>query len=93
MAGTISNFGYFLIIITSNEKFTGIIKAIRLPNKNPLRNESPTIIKIPNIAKIIEKKPIKDTFSFKKKYPKIAKNNVWVLIINTTLATDKDVIA
>ena len=48
---------------------------------------------IPAIARIIERKPLSDIFSFKKKYPNIAKNIVWVLIINTTLATVVVVIA
>ena len=71
-----SNLGYFLIIITKIEKFIGIASATRFPNKDPEETESPTIITIPLMAKRIEKKAIKDTFSFKTKYPKIAKNIV-----------------
>tara|TARA_B110000008_G_C16660653_1_gene440642 strand:- start:118 stop:348 length:231 start_codon:yes stop_codon:yes gene_type:complete len=39
------------------------------------------------MAKRIERKAIIDTFSFNIKYPKIARNIVCVLIINTTFAT------
>ena len=58
-------FLYFLIIITKIEKLIGIAKATKLPNKDPLDIESPTITKIPLIAKKIDKQPINETFSFK----------------------------
>jgi len=71
-----SSFGYFLIIITKIEKFIGIARAIKLPNNDPLEIESPTITPIPDMASTMEKKAINETFSFKIKYPKIAKNIV-----------------
>jgi hypothetical protein len=48
---------------------------------------------MPAIANNIDKKLVNEIFSFRKKYPKSAKNTVCVLIINTTLATVVDVIA
>ena len=60
-----SRFVFFLIIITNIEKFIGIANATKLPNKEPEEIESPTIIIIPVIAKVIEMKPVSETFSFK----------------------------
>ena len=65
IAGTKSKLEFFLIIITNIEKLIGIVKAIRLPNKVPEDIESPIIIVIPDIANTIDKKPIKETFSFR----------------------------
>ena len=65
MAGTKSDFEFFLIIITNIEKLTGIIKATIFPNNVPEVIESPIITVIPVIANIMESKPINETFSFK----------------------------
>ena len=65
MAGTISKFLFFLIIITNIEKLIGIAKATIFPKKEPVERESPTIIVIPPMANKIEKKLINETFSFK----------------------------
>ena len=65
MAGTISNFGYFLIIITNNEKLIGIARATMLPNKLPVDTEFPNMTPIPSMAKTIEMRAIKETFSLK----------------------------
>ena len=65
IAGTKSKLEFFLTIITKMEKLMGIIKAIRLPNKVPDVIESPIIIMMPDIAKIIEIKLINETFSLR----------------------------
>ena len=65
MAGTISKFLFFLIIITSIEKLIGIAKATKFPKKDPEARESPTIIVIPLIANRIEIKLTNETFSFR----------------------------
>ena len=39
------------------------------------------------MARIIEINVVLEIFSFKKKYPKIARNNVWVCIIKFAFAT------
>ena len=49
--------------------------------------EFPTIIKTPVIAKIIDNKVTEEIFSFKKKYPKIAKNKICNEIIKLVFAT------
>ena len=49
-----SKLEFFLIIITSIEKFIGIANATKFPNREPVEIESPTIIDIPLIAKNIE---------------------------------------
>ena len=54
-------------------KELGIIKATIFPDNCPGDKELPTISIIPEIARIIEVKVILDIFSFKKKYPNIAK--------------------
>ena len=65
MAGTISKFLFFLMIITNMEKFIGIANATIFPKKELVERESPTIIVIPPIANKIERKLINETFSFK----------------------------
>ena len=65
MAGTISKFLFFLIIITSIEKLIGIAKATRFPKKDPEERESPTITVIPLIARRIEIKLTNETFSLR----------------------------
>ena len=86
-AGTISTFGYFLIIIIKIAKTIGIENAARFPDNSPGESEFPTINKTPVIAKKIEIRVMTLIFSFKKKYPKIAKNNIWSEIIKFVLAT------
>ena len=54
----------------------GIVKAARFPDNSPGVKEFPTINKTPVIAKTIEVNVIAEIFSFKKKYPKIAKNKI-----------------
>ena len=76
--GTISTLGNFLTIKINVANDIGIIKAAIFPLICPTVNELPTIKIIPEIAKTIEVNVIKFIFSFKKIYPKIAKNNVWV---------------
>ena len=76
--GTISTLGNFLTIKINVANDIGIIKAAIFPLICPIVNELPTIKIIPEIAKTIEVNVIKFIFSFKKIYPKIAKNNVWV---------------
>ena len=69
-AGTMSTLGYFLITITSTAKDIGIINATIFPKNCSLDwmdKELPSIIKTPDIPKIIEIKVIKLIFSFKKK--------------------------
>ena len=46
-------------------KFIGIANATMFPNNDPPEIESPTIIIIPLIARRIDIKPIKETFSFR----------------------------
>ena len=54
--------------MTKNEKFIGIAKETRLPNKEPVVIESLTIIVIPAMAKAIETKPVIEIFSFRKNH-------------------------
>ena len=78
-AGTISILGYFLTITTNIAKDIGIIKATILPKNCALDwidKELPKIIITPDIPKIIEISVIKSIFSFKKKYPRVAKKIV-----------------
>ena len=75
-AGTISTEGNFLTIIINTAKVIGILKAAKFPDNSPGVNEFPTIKKTPVIAKIIEVKVIAEIFSFKKKYPNIARNKI-----------------
>ena len=86
-AGTISTVGYFLTIIIKTAKVIGMVKAAKLPVNSPGVSEFPTITKTPVIAKIIEVKVIALIFSFKKKYPKTARNNIWRDIMKFVLAT------
>ena len=86
-AGTMSTFGNFLTIIIKIAKVIGILNATIFPNVSPDDSELPTIKKTPVIAKIIDIKVMIEIFSFKKKYPKIAKNNIWVEIIKFVFAT------
>ena len=86
-AGTISTVGYFLIIIIKIAKVIGIEKAERFPINSPGVKELPTIKKTPDIAKIIEIKVIWLIFSFRKKYPNIARNKIWSDIIKLVFAT------
>ena len=65
----------------------GIMKAAILPDICPGDSEVPTIKIIPEIAKPIETKVNFEIFSFKNKYPNIAKNIVWVWIIKFVFAT------
>ena len=76
--GTISILGYFLIISIKIAKEIGITNAAILPVICPLERSDPIIKIIPDIAKIIDDKVIFEIFSFKKKYPNIAKKIVWV---------------
>jgi len=88
--GTISTFGYFLIIITNIAKEIGITNATIFPRNCSLDwtdKELPTISKTPDMPKTIEIKVIKLIFSFKKKYPNIAKKIVSVVIIKLVFAT------
>ena len=86
-AGTMSTFGNFLTIIIKTAKVIGIVKAARFPDNSPGVKEFPTITKTPVIAKTIETSVIKLIFSFKKKYPNIARNSIWSDIIKLVLAT------
>ena len=86
-AGTISTVGNFLTIIINTAKVIGIVKAAKFPENSPGVNEFPTINKTPVIAKKIEVKVIAEIFSFKKKYPNIARNKIWSEIIKFVLAT------
>ena len=54
-------------------KDIGIINATRFPDNCPGDKELPTFSKIPDIARIIVAKVSLEIFSFKNKYPKIAK--------------------
>ena len=65
----------------------GIMKAAILPDICPEDREVPTIKIIPEIAKPIETRVSFEIFSFKNKYPNIAKNIVWVWIIKFVFAT------
>ena len=60
-----SKLEFFLIIITSIEKFIGIANATKFPNREPVEIESPTIIDIPLIAKNIETPPNNEIFSLR----------------------------
>ena len=86
-AGTISTVGNFLTIVIKTANVIGIVKAARFPDNSPGVKELPTINKTPVIAKTIEIKVIKLIFSFKKKYPKIARNRIWRDIMKFVLAT------
>ena len=79
--------GNFLTIIIKIAKVIGIVKAAKFPDNSPGVNELPTIINTPVIARIIEVKVIAEIFSFKKKYPNMAKNKIWRDIIKLVLAT------
>ena len=68
-------------------KDIGIINAAIFPVISPGDSELPTIRNIPEIAKMIEVNVIAEIFSFKKKYPKIARNNIWSDIIKFVFAT------
>ena len=82
-----STVGYFLTIIIKTAKVMGIVKAARFPVNSPGDSEFPTITKTPVIAKIIEAKVIAEIFSFKKKYPNTARNNICSEIIKLVFAT------
>ena len=86
-AGTISIEGYFLTIIISTANVIGIEKAAKFPVNSPGVKEFPTMIKTPTIAKIIENNVIGEIFSFKKKYPKTAKNKICSEIMKLVFAT------
>ena len=86
-AGTISTFGNFLTMIISTANVMGIEKAAKFPDNSPGVKEFPTIKKTPDIAKIIEANVMAEIFSFKKKYPNIAKNNICREIIKFVFAT------
>jgi len=89
-AGTISTLGYFLIIITNTAKDIGIINATIFPKNCSLDwidKELPSIIKTPDIPKIIETRVIKLIFSFNAKYPNTARKIVSVVIIKLVFAT------
>ena len=86
-AGTISTVGNFLTIIINTAKVIGIVNAAKLPDNSPGVSEFPTIKKTPEMAKIIEVNVIAEIFSFKKKYPKIAKNKICNDIIKFVFAT------
>ena len=79
--------GYFLTIIIRTANVMGIENAAKFPVSSPGDKEFPTIIKTPTIAKTIENKVIEEIFSFKKKYPKIAKNKICNEMIKLVLAT------
>ena len=85
--GTISTFGYFLTTSINTAKEIGIIKATMFPSIWPGERVFPTIKIIPDIAKIIEVNVIFEIFSFRKKYPKIARKIVWVWMIKLVFAT------
>ena len=68
--------GNFLTITINTAKVIGIEKAAKFPDNSPGVKEFPTITKTPVIAKIIEVSVIIEIFSFKKKYPNIARNNI-----------------
>ena len=86
-AGTMSTVGYFLTIIIKTAKVIGIVNAAKLPVNSPGVSEFPTITKTPVIAKIIDVKVTVLIFSFKKKYPNIARKSIWRDIIKLVLAT------
>ena len=76
--GIMSTFGYFLTIKIKIANEIGIINATRFPVICPGVKELPNIKIIPVTAKIIQVKVSLEIFSFKKTYPKIAKNNACV---------------
>ena len=86
-AGTMSIEGYFLTTIINTANVIGIEKAAKFPVNSPGVKEFPTISKTPAIAKIIENSVIGEIFSFKKKYPKTAKNRICSDIIKLVFAT------
>ena len=65
----------------------GIKKAAKLPIIWPVVNEPPSINVIPHIARNIEVRVNLEIFSFKKIYPKIARNIVCVWMIKLAFAT------
>ena len=79
--------GYFLTTIINTANVMGIVNAAKFPVSSPGDREFPTIIKTPIIAKIMENKVIEEIFSFKKKYPKIAKNKICNEMIKLVFAT------
>ena len=85
--GTISTLGYFLTTSINTAKDIGIEKAAKLPIVWPGERVFPTINIIPDMARIIEINVVLEIFSFKKKYPKIARKIVWVWIIKLVFAT------
>ena len=85
--GIMSTSGYFLTINIKIAKEIGIINATRFPVISPGEIELPSIKIMPEIASKIQKKVSLEIVSFKKKYPKIAKNKVCVWIIKFVLAT------
>ena len=86
-AGTMSTDGYFLTIMIKTAKVIGIVNAAKFPDNSPGVNEFPTIKITPDIAKIIEIDVTNEIFSFKKKYPNIAKNNIWSEMMKLVFAT------
>ena len=86
-AGTISTDGNFLTIIINTANVMGIEKAAKFPVISPGVSEFPTIINTPDNAKIIDSNVTEEIFSFKKKYPKTAKNKICNEIIKLVLAT------
>ena len=86
-AGTMSTLGNFLTIIIKTANVIGIEKAAKFPDNSPGVKELPTINKTPDIAKIIDVKVSAVIFSFKKKYPNIAKNKICKDIMKLVLAT------
>jgi hypothetical protein len=82
-----STAGNFLTIIINTANVMGIKKAAKFPESSPEVKEFPTIVDTPTTAKIIENKVIEEIFSFKKKYPKIAKNKICKEIIKLVFAT------
>ena len=82
-----STSGYFLIIIIKIANDTGIINAAIFPDICPGDKDPPTIKIIPEMASIIDIKVNFEIFSFKNKYPKMARKIVWVWIIKLALAT------
>ena len=53
-----------------------MVKAAKFPDSSPGVNELPTINNTPVIARIIDVKVTAEIFSFKKKYPNIARNKI-----------------
>ena len=74
--GIMSTSGNFLTINIKIAKEIGIINATIFPVISPGEIEFPNIKIIPKIANKIQKNVNLEIVSFKKIYPKIAKNNV-----------------